>query len=226
MGSVYGPNMVTDNLRLYLDAGNVQSWPGSGTTWYDLAKGGCSNGSMNGIVYSSTGGGSFDFDHTSTDRVNVTLDKSYHNLDLTVDVWAYYDADINAMLWCFHATGAGPDLFFYASSAAGISLNTWDGSSNTFASTPSTSSLVGLWKHYVVVWDYNVNCKLYINGAFVGNATYKTPNTSGLLSVGSNFGAGTYSWAGLMASFKLYDRALTAAEVLQNYNAHKSRFGL
>ena len=57
MGSVYGPNVVTDGLFMYFDAGNVQSYPGSGNTWYDLA--GSLVGTLTGgATFSSADGGS------------------------------------------------------------------------------------------------------------------------------------------------------------------------
>ena len=63
MSGVTGPNMVTDGLTFALDAGNVQSYPGSGTTWYDIV--GSINGTSAGSpVYSSADGGHFVMDGT------------------------------------------------------------------------------------------------------------------------------------------------------------------
>ena len=218
------PNIVTDGLVLSLDAADKNSYPGSGTTWYDLSGAGSSNGAAQGSpTYSSAGGGSFDFDHGSTDCFNVTLNKSYNNLDLTIENWCLLDnGAVDSMLWCFRASGNGPDLL-HSVPTNEIALNTWDGVVNSYDRT--WTSHVDVWYHNVVTFEYGVDSKLYWDGTYQGDANYASPYND-QLGVGGNFGAGTYSHSGLIANCRVYDRVLSTKEISQNFNAQRSRFGI
>lgn len=160
---------------------------------------------------------------------NLTFDGSTKYIDCsgltkaatcTFEAWAKTTTLANSpMLFNAGNNGAGPDLFFYSNQ---IHWNTWDGGSNPFGSTPS-SVTNGKYHHYVVVNDAGSNAKLYYDGSLLGTATYRTAAATTRLIVGGE--PAGYLWTGDIPLFSVYSRALTASEVLQNFNKTKSRYG-
>lgn len=212
---ISSPSIVTDSLVLNLDAGNASSYPGSGTTWTNLASSG-SNGTLtNGPTFSN---GAINFDG-SDDYVAVTLNKAS---SCTFSVWAKTTSlATGPMLFNAGPIGTGPDLFFYSGT---ISWNTWDGTAASFGASPA-SVTNGNWHHYVVVNDsVNNNAKLYYDNALFGTTTFKNAAANTTLVIG---GAPTgYMWNGSIAIFMVHNKALSSAEISQNFSAHKTRFGL
>ena len=190
----------------------------NGTTWTDLSGNGNTGTLTNGPTYSSANGGSFVFDGTN-DYVNAPLTKS---ATCTFSCWARTTtlAGSGPMLFNAGPNGVGPDLFFYLGN---IYWNTWDGAGNPFATTPA-SVTDGNYHYYVVVNDASSNTKLYYDGNLLGTAAYRTAANNTNLTIGG--ATDTYMWNGNISNFTIYNRALTAAEIQQNYNALKSRFGL
>lgn len=143
---------------------------------------------------------------------------------MTISAWAtttVAPAAQSSMLFNSGASGGGPDLFFYLGS---IYWNTWDGSANPFVAIPATANN-GSYHHYVVVNDSSSNAKLYYDGVLIGTAIYKSPTANTNFAIGGG-GAADYSWVGNIGMFSVHNRALTAAEILQNFNAAKGRYGL
>ena len=215
MGLSHAPRVITDGLVLGLDAANTRSYGGSGTTWTDLI--GSNNGTLtNGPTYSSDRGGAIVFDG-SNDYVNAPVTKT---ASCTFSCWARSAAVNGRMLFNAGPSGTGPDVFFYNSN---VSWNTWDGDGNPFASTPA-SATDGNWHYYVVVNDASSNAKLYYDGELLGTATYKNASANTNLTIGGN--TGSYQWNGNISNFMLHNRVLSAAEVQQNFNALRGRFGI
>ena len=125
--------------------------------------------------------------------------------DITSGARMWIDATnngTNQRLYCAHAaTGTGTPM--------GIQGSAWS----------STAPHDTDYHHYVIVMDGSV-ARLYNNGEAHSTKSYTSYQIQALNIGGRN----TYRWLGDIPIFKLYDRALTAAEVLQNYNATKSRF--
>ena len=227
MAGFAGPNGIVDGLVLALDAGNTKSYPGSGTTWTDLS-GNSNTGTLtNGPTYSSDNGGYLNFDGTD-DYVNAPLTKT---ATCTFSCWARTTTlAMNPMLFNAGPNGNGPDLFFYNGK---ISWNTWDFDANYLATTPA-SVTDGNYHYYVVVNDASSNTKLYYDGFLLGTATYKSAAANTNLTIGGNTSG--YMWEGIelqyfrwngnISNFSAYNRALTAAEITQNFNALRGRFGL
>ena len=87
-----------------------------------------------------------------------------------------------------------------------------------------TTTTNGNWHNYVVVNNaVSNNAKLYYDGVLIGTALYKNASTNTALYIGGT--TGTYMWNGAIATFYVYNRSLIDSEVLQNYNAAKSKFG-
>lgn len=213
------PTLVTDGLVLNLDAGNSSSYSGTGSTWINLGTAGTdANGTlMNGPTYSTSGGGCLVF-NGSNQYVSCTVTKT---ANCSFSCWAKTTAALSQpMLFIAGPNGSGPDLFFYSGV---ISWNTWDGAGAPFGSIPATANN-GYWHHYCVVTDTAANnTKLYYDGSLLGSTTYKSAAASTELRIGGT--TDTYMWNGSIASFTINNIALTATQVLSNYNVLRERFG-
>ena len=209
--------IITSGLVLNLDASNSASYSGTGTVWKDLS-GLNNNGTLiNSPTYNSSNGGNLVF-NGSTSYVSAPLTKA---ASCTFSVWAKTStAHSSNMLFNAGINGSGPDLFFYGGR---LFWNTWDAEGNPFGLTPTTTTN-GNWHNYAVVNNaVSNNAKLYYDGVLIGTALYKNASTNTALYIGGT--TGTYMWNGAIATFYVYNRSLIDSEVLQNYNAAKSKFG-
>jgi hypothetical protein len=218
MGINYNPRIVTDGLVLALDAGNIKSYPGSGTNWTDLIGSGNNGTLTNGPTYTNTSGGSIVFDGTN-DNVSIgTNGFSFGSSPGTLSAWAATRDRTSARTIVSYGSsvtnqarflGVGQSNFYFSGygtsiSASGISTDTW-------------FNLVG-------VYD-GTNASMYVNGALVAGPTDRSSwNTIvGNAGIGKNVSNNEY-WSGDVAQVSIYNRALSAAEIQQNYNALKGRY--
>jgi hypothetical protein len=223
-------NIITNGLVLYLDAGNVSSYSGSGTSWNDLSGNNNSGSLTNGPTFSSENGGSIVFDG-SNDKVVVPHISSYNLSNLTVLVWIKpISPYTGAFRGIISKEGADRDWNFYllSSSANGIvnyyHFSTARASSYTdLALLPGGSLLLNTW-HQCGFSISEGLLKYYLNGAVIsqGSTNFSSANSSYPITIG---GADNYT-NGNIAITQIYNRGLSATEILQNYNATKTRFGL
>ena len=215
MSGVTGPNIVTDNLILYVDAGNVQSYPGSGTTWYDLS--GNNYHMVNGNTmptYSSADGGKFTF-NGSTQWVYATIPSLSIN-PFTYCVWVR--SDLTKSAWASIIDQDNDDFLFATNNNI---LYLYDPTySSGYTLTSNTA-----WHHFAISYISGSTSYFYVNGSSVSSFAVTLTHTSAHISIGAGY-QNSELWDGDISMFQWYDTNLTAAEVLQNYNAHKSRFGL
>jgi hypothetical protein len=232
----YGGPIVTDGLVFALDAGNLVSYPRTGTAWYALT--GSADGTLtNGPTFSPIDGGYIDFDGTD-DYVGfgnnilfpgVSLNGTIS--ELTIDVWVNWNqfciggALDEIISWWASGTQTYLDGFLgtsiispYSPTNPGIRFgDDWVNTGVTF--TAATD--VNKWWHIVAVKTSN-NAYIYINGelrATKGSALNWGFNNYAYVAA---HGGGTTEFLdGKIASLRLYNKALTADEVLQNYNATK-----
>jgi hypothetical protein len=227
-----GPNIVKDGLVLHLDAGSHKSYPGSGTTWYDLSGNGNNGTLVNSPTFDSQNNGSFFFDQTnesvSTNRNGSELGISDSAIsgELIIKKDDGYPTNNQQGHIGFGSVisiknsivGSGYFLDAYNISDGRLLTN--------FQGPTFTSIYEYTWMVLTFTID-NETVKTYTNGT-----PYQTKTlTGGLKSIQSvDFsmasGFGYYRTYGNISSVKLYNRALTPEEVLQNYNATKSRFNL
>jgi len=234
-------NIVTDGLVLYLDAGFTCSYPKTDNTWYDLSGNGNDGTLINGPTFSD---GSLVFDgsdDTVTTPLNLSSLPALSNF--TMSCWvkitsipsankegvlfgaAYYSGV--AIYWKVNSSGTQFNLYGFIRGNDGYKLTTgFNFSLNTF--------------YYASIVNDHTNgrFKFFIDGNLIQDRDGPTQEyNSGLASTAGNIGISKnqidgggekiYSFFnGIVSNAKIYNRALSATEVLQNYNATKSRFGL
>ena len=228
MGFSRGPNIVRDGLVLALDAASPRSYPGSGTTWYDLS----GNGNNGTLVNSTFSNNVIQFDGTN-DYVSVGNVGS--NSIKTVICWfSMNNVNTNMALFGFGTEASNTqDVFMWGQDSNGpFGFNHWNGDSWGYAGGEDDIKNQGFFQviaefHFS---DYTDN-RLWINGVSKTLSNQRGTNLQRTQS--NNFGIGhngwstaSETWNGSIASVLVYDRAFTAEEVTQNYNAQKSRFGL
>lgn len=228
MGLAHSPRIVTNGLVLCLDAGNRKSYSGSGTTWTDLSENRNAVTLTNGPTFSSADRGNIVFDG-SNDHANFFAP----NLGTTTTV----------EMWCKIGAGYSNKMFFgwlYYDVFCGngnIGFNTANGDLRGItAATVTALGLVNNWKHYIFEMRSDVsytNNKIYINTASQTlsqldsseRADHRTFNSgNGRIAVWRN--DLNYCMPMNLASFRVYNRALTQAEIQQNFNALRGRFGI
>ena len=220
-------SIVTSGLVLNLDASNVSSYPGSGTSWFDLSGNGNTGTLTNGPTFNSANGGSIVFDG-SNDYVSSFPTQISGVGSKTVSAWIKINKTSRVGLagirdggsqtgWVFtvNRTTYGNLTYFHTGGstlevAAGIITNTWYNVCVTYNLTSTTAIL-------------------YLNGVQIGSPstsfTAITPSSfKGV--VGNEDSAFSDLFSGNIAQTLIYNRALSASEVLQNYNITKAKFGL
>ena len=219
-----------NGLVLCLDAGNRKSYPGSGTTWTDLIGGG-NNGTLQGAGYNSANGGSISFDGTD-DYVNCGNNSSLSfTNNLTVSIWcSSNNASGYRSPLMKTSSNAWADGFGYwqFSGTFAFYINQWNGAPLGLVgpSKVSVSRTTFPITNWVGTYD-GADIKLYENGLIQTSSSYTTniSNSSTNLEIGRG-GGGIYNWSGNIPQASIYNRALTAAEIQQNYNALKGRFSI
>ena len=225
MGLAHSPRIVTDGLVLALDAGNTKSYPGSGTTWNDLI--GNNTGTLtNGPTFSSDNGGFIVFDGTN-DYVTIPNNTSLDTQTPTVEVWIKTDEMGNNIYGFWFEKGSlNTQYSLFHSNGSIWWRHILGGSQNTLQTTMSTYMDTSNW--YQVVGTYTSgDRRLYINGVQVNSDTASgtvATNSSGMTIGAYNSGSPSFFYNGNYAICRVYNKALTAAEVKQNYNATKGRY--
>ena len=228
--NIVSPGIVTDGLVLHLDAGNYNSYPIAGTAWYDLMGIGNNVTLTNGPVYARDGGGSISFDGT-----NDYADFFAPNLGTTTTV----------EMWCKIGAGYSNKMFFgwlrydVWCSGGNIGFNTAASDLRGISSATVTAlGLVNNWKHYIFEMRSDVsytNNKIYINTSSqtltqllgtenTNNRTFNSGN--GRIAIWRNDLNTNFIMPMNLASFRVYNRALTQAEIEQNFSASRARFGI
>ena len=225
-----GPKTTTNGLVLCLDAADKNSYIGSGTTWTDVSGNNYTGTLINAPTFSNTNGGSIVFDGLD-DQVRLGAVTSTLSTSLTYNIWfnpSVIDTS-RTLFWDDDAQGGGDSWVQITSGGAIQSQRDPDGFG---VLTSSTTISANNWYNFNMVANGSSGKIFYINGQNVGSNNVEISTRSGksYITLGASFdGAnnitvGTFN--GKIATFLVYNRALSATEVLQNYNATKSRFGL
>jgi hypothetical protein len=218
----YSPKIVTDGLVLCLDAANTKSYVSGSTAWNDLSRGGNNGTLINGPTFNSDNGGSIVLDGVD-DYVsrpnfigNLTTFSVSHFIYLngtqnTRTIFSNYGSNNNG--WVTGIRDDQNNIFkFYLGNGVHLYSNT------------VLNNLT--WYHAVVTYD-NGSPKIYINGNL--DASSSATLTLAFSYLGNDIGRlgdGRQYFNGRISNVTIYNRALSAQEVLQNYNATKTRYGL
>jgi len=227
--------IVTNGLVINLDAGDPASYPPpfTGVTWIDLSGNGNNGTLVGGVGYNSANQGSLTFDR-SNDYISLPTNSINSNADLTLNFWVNHSplsspfTEVYTLLSGFstnshlqvryNTTGTGSGLISSLELLkSGVAfMGTFSG----FTSTNNTINLITI----ILIKSTNT-WYLYTNGtlrsSFVSSQTFTTSSPA----LGSSVSGGEL-FKGNMYSFSYYNRALTATEITQNFDALKGRYGL
>jgi hypothetical protein len=219
----YNPKIVTDGLVLALDVANPKSYPGVGVAWNDLSGNGNNGTLVNGVGYSESNLGSLSFDQID-DRVNVG-NVLLSTSALSVSAWIY-DTDTSGGYRDF-VTKAGHFKFRIDNNAEGGNLAcfVWIGGSPE--PRRSTSWTKNVWTNVAFTWNTNGNFRLFTNGILRSSSTTRTGTlntTANDFTIGSD--RTSQFWKGNISNVLVYNTTLTDAEIQQNFNAVRGRYGI
>jgi hypothetical protein len=232
MSFQYSPKIVTEGLVLYLDAANTKSYPSSGTVWSDLSRSGNNGTLINGPTFDSANGGSIIFDGVNDYgvlNINSGLNASNISLCVTAKIPPQNNASLlflfnrSDYLCVGNFTGSivGPpngESFSMVKANPANQVSTVRGGEHRFTDD--------LYHDFVYTKQGNAE-RFYVDGILVGSFTSSQPIASQLypIEIGQRINAAFFRQL-TSSTYRIYNRELTAAEVLQNYNATKGRFGL
>ncbi len=244
MSISYNSSIVASGLALCLDAANPRSWPGSGTLWND-ASGGGNTGTMFGSVPTSTdGGGCFDFATvTGASSAAASLGFTFSSNmipttgSFTLSCWVKNAPSSSSQVGLFSNAGGANGYRF------GIGLNGCyvliGGASGEGYSEPtinfSSSLSASLWYNVCMIFDRvgtnsggTPQWQLYLNGVFQTATNMATPQNVATATAAPGLvrSACCGLYTGKLSIFSAYNRALSATEIVQNFNAQRGRFSV
>jgi len=253
MSAIVGYNINPNGLSLYLDARNPTSYPGSGTTWYDLSAGGnnVSTGSMYYVSAGLTSSFSSSFPNNST--ITSSIDFYAPNLTSiatieTVCRFNNYNWSTNSSHifgWDSYAVGIFPSngyVIFGDKSGAYRGL----GLPNSGSSINGSSPIFGIWYYFVFEMNNGTtgpldmfSNKMWVNGVQQNLVNANTPSLPNQNFNGGNGALAKYksmtpqsgpgnNYSGMndYAMFRVYNRTLSQAEITNSYNYYKPIFNL
>jgi hypothetical protein len=235
MAFSHSPKIVTDGLVLCLDAADKNSYPGSGTTWTDLSGNGNNGTLTNGPTFNSGNGGSLKFDGSND---YIECGDVYAADQMTLCVWTRLDLvpasqasgypqlfgkrDVDTQRSYFLSFNGANKLYWEIKDAGGVYYIQY---------STKTDWVVDTWYYCVATYVASTGiAKMYING--VEDAGTFSPSQPWSLdpipdtSATCRIGGGNYHLDGDIGNALFYNRALSAKEVSQNFNAQRSRFGV
>jgi hypothetical protein len=238
----FSPKIVTDGLVLYLDAANTRSYPGSGFVWTDLSRNGNSGTLINGPTFDNSNGGRINFDGIN-DGVNLGSSSSLQfstKMSICVVVrqnsFSSPGLGINTIVgrWGNNTNSFAHNYYLYYNSVGRLTFSfKQNGTSNYLSSSLNFIPNLGQIYHITLTYDTTQSKVFYVNGVlnnsyFLDQITNQIMTTSvnTLVSISSNLNESAFYSNNNIYCLKIYNRALSPQEVLQNYNATKTRFGL
>jgi len=236
----YSPKIVTDGLVLYLDAANQYSYVSGSTSWNDISRGGNNGTLVNGPTFNSANGGSIVFDGVND---STTINPISFNSNIITTTlwfkWLSYENNDDLLLelsingnsfqntFLIDPNSSAPTNGVFQFTIFGNGLGNYYGS---YINRPTQN----IWHNLSIIWDNSTiggNVVCYLNSILQTPIVNRnTKNTSGNfrtdnLYLMSRAGVSLFG-NGALSNLIIYNRALSATEVLQNYNATKTRFGL
>ena len=237
MSAYAGPEVVSNGLVLSLDAGNARSYPGSGTTWTDLAA--ARAGTLtNGPTFSSSTGGSIVFDGVN-DFIEFGDVLDLGTNDMTINVWVRFSS-ISADCAIVSKGAATTQNYRWHGGLIGGKITAFMMGTGVTEIQPSGSSTINTntWYMFTYVYTRSSSITLYVNSVLetlTGSSTISqwngldfqsiNPLRVGTFTAGDNVGI-TGVFPGNISNVQIYFRSLSAAEIRQNFNAFRGRYGI
>ena len=220
MATFGGPNTLETGLVVSVDAANPTSYVSGSAIWRDLSGNNNSGSLVSGPAFSTNVGGNIVFDGSNK---RATLTTPFGKSGFTsVSIWYNRVESVSSTSWRTLFATATTNIHHLISQNTTRVLGIWDGSFKSFGYTPPID---GKFHNYSVVYQSATDATLYVDGIFFSTiSTILNLETSPIGSIG-NWTSGTY-WAGSIATSQIYNRALSASEIQQNYNAMRGRFGI
>ncbi len=216
-----GPKIVEDGLVLYLDAANQKSYPGTGTTVFDLTINLNNSILTNGASYNSANNGYFNFDGSNdcivvNSNANILSKTSYTKI-----AW-FYATSFSTGNNIISGGNSGQHAFWLGAT------NTLRAGHNSAWTTvvSSTTLVLNTWYFGAVTFNTSTGWVLYLNGnqeSTNGSLTTFTGNQEILIG---SFSTGSNVFTGRIASGLVYNRVLTGAEIKQNFEATRGRYNI
>jgi hypothetical protein len=230
-----GPNIVVDGLVLYLDAGNTKSYISGSTTWNDISRGDNNGTLVNGPTFSTGSGGSIVFDGVN----DYIFRSSYIDAGSNFSVFSWIrPGNINVrdgIVGNSYPYSSRQGFYLSTATNYGGTLNTFFisiGADAAYRTAANNSITLNTWNYIGgTITNGGQDIKLYVNGIEMsylggilssGSVTY---NTNELL-IGARRIGDLESFIGNISGVHMYNRVLSAQEVLQNYNATRARYGM
>jgi hypothetical protein len=226
MSFAHSPQIITNGLVLALDAGNTKSYVSGSTTWFDKSGYGNNGTLINGPTFSSANGGSIVFDGVDDYVQANATNSSYFSLSVWVK-YSQFISGFNGYSIVSNNTNPGNGYMLYQ--ATEVPYNR----AKIFVVTTSlqflnTTTLLSTNTWYNITSTYDGSfIRLYLNGVLDSSISHTGTVTSnpGPLLIGK-LSYGNYYFNGNVSNTQIYNRALSAAEITQNFNALRGRFGI
>ena len=217
-----GSNYLRSGLALRVDANDTSSYGGSGTTWLDISGNGRNLSLVNGVSFNPAG--YFDFDgvndYAVTSNCGIGTGNSAHTLEMWVNADSWTNNNRRWWLAVIGQYNTGAHHWIGQSTTA-TAFGVWAGSQ-----TSPTLQATGNWQQIVGTHD-GTTLKYYVNASQSGSTVTASFNfTNANLNIGKRINNLEDYYNGKISVISVYNRALSAAEVTQNYNAIKGRYGL
>ena len=226
-----GPNIVTDGLIMCLDAANTKSYVSGSNTWTDLSRGGSNGALTNGPTFSSANAGNIVFDGVNDSIIIPYSGSTANNYTFNIVMKSNTMDSNNANRQALFGLSNNSSQTFRQ-----FDLEIWGNTGRGFRGTGGPTQNIDF---FVYTWTLGVDAnniniytvtldsaghQIYVNGVLrntISQAYVANFNTIRLATrIADNW------WNGSCYAFSMYDRILTSQEILQNYNAIKTRFGL
>ena len=237
MSTTYNSSLIISGLTVMLDSTNPRSYPGSGTIWYDIS-GNNNHGTMSN--FSGSGPGSTSGYDTTTKYMMFDrhLGAGDGNVNNIINI-----QNSPSLIECLCQNGMSMSMWLKMTSTVCTAMTKWDGSweiyycpnlvfrtqgagGNDGGTSLGVSTYLNQFTNIVATHDGTYR-KFYLNGVEIYSDTnvISGQNTTSPVAIGG-YSNGTYATVGAMHMYSLYNRALSAAEVAQNFNALRGRYGL
>jgi hypothetical protein len=230
-----GPNTVTDGLVLYLDAANTKSYVSGSTTWTDLSSGGNNSTLTNGPTFNNANGGSIVFDGIN----EVASIQNFSNFNLSkgiVNIW-FYPFNTDGIIFSQYLNDLNRNHIQYVGGTGNYIRIIANASINLLSFQSTTGSITqNSWNNVNYLYDYDTNYfAIYVNGYLNSSTVSSVPQPSGVgeitIACGKDFDfpPSPYYYNffnGNISQVQIYNKILSDQEILQNYNATRTRFGI